>query len=423
MGLFKRPESKFYWLYLETTRRREPTKILLGDTASQRKDNKALALEVYHERMRETARGVHRLPVERPAIRFTAYATTYATDVIALRRGAQRELEMLQPLRLFFADRLLSLIDADLVRTYMAQRKAQPRTVNREVDLLKGMLRDAVPKYLKVSPIVGLKRIKVSPLKRRLLAPAEEKRLLAVCEDPQDTAILVLGIDTMMRLRRPARPRADRPRRPLAVREGSEERPRLPRGPHAARTGRPGRDRQRGQPVLLPEVPTRREAQGLDGLGPAAAGAPLQKGGATLRQGKGRPHVPLGDAPDRRHAVPHRPGQAAAGRAGAGRLEGSRDAVTDLCGGEEPGPATNGRRAATAQKAGVMSIHELLGHLHAALLNDFHALSEHEQEAVIYRLSWDLDWLYIVMANRKERASHSQPVHSIERNPNKPRPI
>ena len=70
-----------------------------------------------------------------------------------------------------------------------------------------------------------------------------------------------------------------------------------------------------------------------------------------------------------------------------------------------------------------MSIHEHLGHLHAALLDEFHALSESEQEAVIYRLSWDLDWLYIVMAHRKKRASHSQPVHSIERNTNKPRPI
>jgi hypothetical protein len=50
-------------------------------------------------------------------------------------------------------------------------------TVNREIDLLKAMLRDAVPKYLSASPIVGLARLKTFKPRRRLLLPAEEKRL------------------------------------------------------------------------------------------------------------------------------------------------------------------------------------------------------------------------------------------------------
>jgi integrase len=201
MGIFKRPDSPYWWLWLETTKQRERTPILVGETASQRADNKRLAKDAYQRRMHELAeQQVHRLPNAPPMVRFAAYAETYAQHVIALRRGAQRELEMLKPLRRFFDRDLLSKIDADRVRAYMASRKVQPRTVNREVDLLKGMMRDAVGKYLTVSPIAGLKRLKAPPVKRRLLLPAEERRLLEVCEDPQDKAIIILGIDTMIRL-------------------------------------------------------------------------------------------------------------------------------------------------------------------------------------------------------------------------------
>lgn len=201
MGIFKRPDSQYWWLYLETTKQRERTPILLGDTATQRADAKRLAKDAYQRRMLELAeQKVKRLPNGPAMVRFAAYAETYARDVIALRRGAGRELEMLTPLRAFFGHDLVSSIDADRVRSYMAARQVQPRTVNREVDLLKGMLRDAVPKYLTVSPIVGLKRLKAPPIKRRLLQPAEERQLLEVCEDAQDRAIIILGIDTMIRL-------------------------------------------------------------------------------------------------------------------------------------------------------------------------------------------------------------------------------
>ena len=43
MGVFKRPDSPYWWLYLETTKQRERTPILLGDTISQRADAKRLA--------------------------------------------------------------------------------------------------------------------------------------------------------------------------------------------------------------------------------------------------------------------------------------------------------------------------------------------------------------------------------------------
>jgi len=204
MGIYQRAkESKYWWLYLETSQTRERTDILIGETVAQKKDNKRLAKEAYQLRMFELAeQKVKRLRNGPPMVRFEAYADTYARDVIALHRGARRELEMLKPLRRFFGPELLSKITADRVRTYMAERAktVQPRTFNREVDLLKGMLRDAVGTYLEASPIAGLKRVKPAPVTRRLLQPAEEKQLLAACEDDQDRAIFILGIDTMIRL-------------------------------------------------------------------------------------------------------------------------------------------------------------------------------------------------------------------------------
>ena len=201
MGIFQRPDSQYWWLYLETVRQKERTPILIGGTVAQRRDRKKLAQEAYQRRMLElAAQSVKRLPDAAPMVRFAAYAETYAAHVIALRRGARREREMLKPLVAFFGRDLLSTIDADRVRAYLAARKVQPRTVNREVDLLKGMLRDAVPKYLTVSPITNMKRLKAPPIKRRLLSPAEERRLLEACEDAQDRALIILGIDTMIRL-------------------------------------------------------------------------------------------------------------------------------------------------------------------------------------------------------------------------------
>jgi integrase len=207
MGVFTRDDSPYYWLHLEIApkgQQRESSKILIGETTTQRKDNKALAVEAYQRRMLEIAeRKVRRLPNGPPMVRFAVYAERYARDVIALRRGAGREVDALKPLRRAFDAELLSAIDADRVRAYMAARTADgcgPRTINREIDILKGMLRDAVGTYLAASPIVGLKRLKAPPIKRRLLQPAEEHKLLEVAEDAQDKAIIILGIDTMIRL-------------------------------------------------------------------------------------------------------------------------------------------------------------------------------------------------------------------------------
>ncbi len=200
MGVFTRPDSPFYQLYLETTKQKESTDILIGETIAQRRDSRQIASDRYHQRMNELAARLYKLPSAQPAIRFEKYAATYKTDIIAHRRGAEREREMLKPLVAFLGDDLLAAIDQDRARAYMTERrkKASARTVNREIDLLKGMLRDAVPKYLRENPLHEMKRLTTNPITRRLMAHEEEAKLLKVA-DPVERAFLILGVDGLVR--------------------------------------------------------------------------------------------------------------------------------------------------------------------------------------------------------------------------------
>ena len=203
MGVYRRKDSPYWWLYHEATKTRERTWIRIGETISERRDSERLAQQLYGERARELAGRLHRLPFERPAIRFAVYADTYRTDVLAHHKGAVRECELLLQLVAFFGTDLLSLIDQDRVREYLKMRRQTVAvgTVNREVDLLKAMLRDAAPKYLPASPLVGMKRLKGPAARRRLLQPDEEARLLAVAKaDSQDYALIVLAQDTLARM-------------------------------------------------------------------------------------------------------------------------------------------------------------------------------------------------------------------------------
>lgn len=205
MGVFRRKDSPFWWLYLETTKRRERTAILVGETMTQRRDSKLLAQQIYHQRMNDLGARRHRLPVKPEARQFASYAKAYDETVIAHRKGVTREREMLKHLRAFFDDSPLEAIDRELVQEYQTARLGDrptpsKNTVNREVDLLKGMLRDAVPKYLTTSPIAGMPRMKCATQPKRILSIEEEQRLLDVSTDPQDYAILVLGIDTLVRM-------------------------------------------------------------------------------------------------------------------------------------------------------------------------------------------------------------------------------
>ena len=81
-------------------------------------------------------------------------------------------------------------------------KDVEPSTVNREIDVLKAMLREAVPTFLKASPPVGLKRLRVvkkKKKKKRVLTPGEEVRLLAEIQRADQT-LYIVAVDTLMRL-------------------------------------------------------------------------------------------------------------------------------------------------------------------------------------------------------------------------------
>jgi integrase len=210
MGVFTRPDSPWYWLWLEAMpagREKEKTKIRVGATPAERRTNRALAETLYHQRMNAIATRAHRLPVTLDAVTFDKYADAYELHTIPTHKGATREREILVPLRAFFGTHEVAAIDPDLVREYWTARRAagaSVATINREVDVLKAMIRDAAPKYVDKSPLAGMPRLKpgekdTPPAVRRVLSEADEARLLAVC-DPVDRALYVLGVDTLARL-------------------------------------------------------------------------------------------------------------------------------------------------------------------------------------------------------------------------------
>lgn len=224
VSLYLRKDSKYWWMLLERPGQKpllESTRVLhLSDQpAVIRRQQRQEAEEIYRARMTELARARHDLPSRTPkTISFAKYADWFEKHHIPKRRGAERERELLVPLRAFFGTRDLSTIDRTLVQEYMTARlaerigpeppdgepdtrppKVRASTVNREVDLLKSMLREAVPKYLRASPLVGMKRLRTVPIKKRVLTPEEETRLLTHLA-PADRGLYIVAVDTLMRL-------------------------------------------------------------------------------------------------------------------------------------------------------------------------------------------------------------------------------
>lgn len=183
---------------------RASTKILVaGATAEQRRENKRLAQAIYTARMGDLARSRHDLPAaQTSALGFNKFATWYDQHVIVTHAAAEREREILKRLRSSFgAIDLWDLTRKQAIEWMTARAlQVQPRTVNREMALLKAMLTKAVElEHLRASPLAGMRLLRVKKPKRRLLAPAEERKLLRVMA-PADRALFIMGLDTLCRL-------------------------------------------------------------------------------------------------------------------------------------------------------------------------------------------------------------------------------
>lgn len=202
MGVYRRPDSKYWWLWLEgAATPRQATKFLIGSTAEERKDSRASAQAAYHKAMLDLGRTGHGLPIEKDAITFKEFADWYDQHVLAHHRGVLRDREILKTIRATFDSRALaSITTADVLewRSLRAE-KTSASTSNRELALFKHLMNAAVPKYLDASPIARMKLLRPVRRETRVLSVKEEARLLAQLE-PEDQALIICALDTLMRL-------------------------------------------------------------------------------------------------------------------------------------------------------------------------------------------------------------------------------
>jgi hypothetical protein len=215
MGVYTRPNSPYFWLRLERPglpALRESTKIpKQGLTPKRTRELRQDADDAYLVRMAELARARYELPpaqpdepdAPEPSVTFAAFAAWYEEHKIPTHRGDERDREMLANLIAFFGPHELAAIDDTLVTEYESQRTAtdgkKASTANREVDLLKTILKAAVPRYLEQSPIAGRRRLHCSKIRKRVVEAAEEPRLLAELP-PRDQVLYVCCVDTLARL-------------------------------------------------------------------------------------------------------------------------------------------------------------------------------------------------------------------------------
>ncbi len=206
MGVYIRADSPFFWMLCERPGL-PPLKISTkiprdAADAMSRKLQRHQAEEIYRAQMNALARVRYELPADLQTITFRKFAHWFETHVLPRRRGNARELEILKRLTAHFGDADLTTISRDLVQEYITGRtgKVTASTINREVDVLKAVLREAVPKYLPASPLTGMKRLRVvSQKKGRTITPAEETRLLEQLQ-PADRAFYIVAVDALIRL-------------------------------------------------------------------------------------------------------------------------------------------------------------------------------------------------------------------------------
>jgi len=223
MSAYTRPDSKWWWIYLETTKTKIKTNILIGTTRAQQKDNAILARDLYHKTMTDLAQGVNH--VTKKAITFNAWADIYDRTAIALHRGHERERQILPRLRAAFGSLLLRQITKDKVLEWRAHRLTTPTvidhfggkkgkrrvlpppakaTVKRELNLLKSILVAAVPTYLAASPIAGKGGLgpseKLPKRKKRIMTADEEAKFLAGFLNPADALVFMIAVDCLVRL-------------------------------------------------------------------------------------------------------------------------------------------------------------------------------------------------------------------------------
>jgi hypothetical protein len=221
MSAYTRPDSKYWYIYLEPIGKKEKTDILIGATRQEKADGRIRARAAYIARMKAISDGTSGIG-PRPARTFADHARFYLEHITPEHKGHVREAWILERLIAYFGEKvLLTQLDLEAVKKWRhwrlttktvidhfggpkGPRRVFPppgrRTLHREETVLRQVLQEAVPKYLAASPLADVEKPKFVKPKKRNITPDEEARLLDAIRDPADRVIWLIGLDSLIRL-------------------------------------------------------------------------------------------------------------------------------------------------------------------------------------------------------------------------------
>jgi len=141
--------------------------------------------------------------VNAPCPTLAAYAPVWEAQHGKLQRGYEGRVSYrLKALVDAFGAYTLDALTPAVIHQWRVQRLeagAAPRTINRDVDTLKGILNTAVPDFLAASPLSRMASLKAAPPITATLNAELEKKLLAEL-GPEEIAIFLVALDSLVRL-------------------------------------------------------------------------------------------------------------------------------------------------------------------------------------------------------------------------------
>jgi integrase len=201
VGAYIRPDSPYWWLWLEG-HGREPTKIRHDARSSvQRKALRDQAEAIYHARMVQLERGRAGLPVDTGET-FASFVTWYAEHRAEKHRSADRTRVILATLSAHFGALALSDIKPARWSEYETARLAAgvtTTTIGRELATMKSVLNAAVGQHIEVNPLIHVKRKTVKLPPKRTLTKDDEARLLTELHDDEIRDLYLVGVGTLLR--------------------------------------------------------------------------------------------------------------------------------------------------------------------------------------------------------------------------------
>lgn len=142
-------------------------------------------------------------PPKAQAPLFKDWAAKWEREWGTLQRGYEGRIGYrVKQLVAAFGPLRLTALTPSVVHTWRTQRLeggAAPRTINRDVDLLKSILSKGVPEYYAESPLRLMPRLQAPPPVTQVLTPEHEAKLLSALSD-EDTAIFLVALDGLVRL-------------------------------------------------------------------------------------------------------------------------------------------------------------------------------------------------------------------------------